>query len=410
MKSGNVLWTVILAIVLIISVLPACSGDSDETPSPGATEPPPAGTETPTAEPITTDSGLKFIELREGTGLQPQFGDRISFYYVGTLEDGTVFDQVTEGDPFSLLFGLEGLMPGVEEGIGMMKAGGKAELIIPPELGYGGTKVGEVPANSTISIELDLLDVDRPDPPRQIAEEDYVTTESGLKYYDFVVGNGAVPQTNDTLVMHNSVWRADGTPLGSTQDQGMPQIVQYYPGRLLPGWEEGLSTMQAGGKRQLVIPPELAYGDEGYRDIIPPGMGMIMEIDLLAVVPLPEFSSLTEIDDTDYETTGSGLKYYDLEEGEGPAPEAGQTVVVHYSGWLTDGTLFDSSINRGTPYLFTLGQRQTVPGFEEGVSTMKVGGKRQIVIPPELGYGEQGSGKIPANSTLIFEVELSYVF
>ena len=105
--------------------------------------------------------------------------------------------------------------------------------------------------------------------------------------------------------------------------------------------------------------------------------------------------------------TDSGLMYEDLIVGEGAVPQAGQIVVVHYTGWLTDGKQFDSSHKRNQPFKFTLGRRQVIPGWDEGLSTMKVGGKRKLTIPPELGYGPRGAGGlIPPNATLIFEVEL----
>lgn len=107
-------------------------------------------------------------------------------------------------------------------------------------------------------------------------------------------------------------------------------------------------------------------------------------------------------------TTSSGLKYVDVKVGTGPAAKSGDTVAVHYTGRLTNGTKFDSSLDRGKPFEFHLGQGEVIKGWDEGVAGMKKGGKRKLTIPAKLGYGATGTpgGPIPPNATLVFDVEL----
>ena len=107
------------------------------------------------------------------------------------------------------------------------------------------------------------------------------------------------------------------------------------------------------------------------------------------------------------EKTASGLSYTDLVKGSGGAPVSGKSVTVHYTGWLEDGKKFDSSVDRGQPFVFRIGAGEVIPGWDEGVMSMRVGGKRKLFIPAQLGYGAAGApGAIPPNANLIFEVEL----
>ena len=117
------------------------------------------------------------------------------------------------------------------------------------------------------------------------------------------------------------------------------------------------------------------------------------------------------LDESKAVTSATGLKYIDTKVGAGATPATGQTCVMHYTGWLYEngvkGKKFDSSVDRGQPFEFVIGQGQVIRGWDEGVSTMKVGGKRTLIIPPGLGYGARGAGGvIPPNAALLFDVEL----
>ncbi|HLX11402.1 MAG TPA: FKBP-type peptidyl-prolyl cis-trans isomerase [Bacteroidota bacterium] len=106
-------------------------------------------------------------------------------------------------------------------------------------------------------------------------------------------------------------------------------------------------------------------------------------------------------------TTGSGLSYIDMVEGTGASPQPGNSVTVDYTGYFLDGSIFDSSVKAGRPYTFSIGRHRVIAGWDEGIMTMKIGGKRKLIVPPELGYGSQGyPGAIPPNSTLVFDVTL----
>lgn len=119
-----------------------------------------------------------------------------------------------------------------------------------------------------------------------------------------------------------------------------------------------------------------------------------------------DFDPALGVDLAQMTLTASGLYYQDLVVGEGEAATVQAEVTVHYTGWLHDGTKFDSSVDRGQPFTFTLGVGYVIPGWDEGLQGMRVGGKRKLVIPPHLGYGKARNGPIPGNSTLVFDVEL----
>ncbi len=134
---------------------------------------------------------------------------------------------------------------------------------------------------------------------------------------------------------------------------------------------------------------------------------IVTAVFMAALLAVPAFAAQEAKKDVKTVTTASGLKYVDVVVGKGASPTAGKMVKVHYTGTLENGKKFDSSVDRNEPFSFTIGVGQVIKGWDEGVMTMKVGGKRKLIIPSKLGYGAQGAGgAIPPNATLLFDVEL----
>lgn len=242
--------------------------------------------------------------------------------------------------------------------------------------------------------------------PTVINSEDIMTTASGLQYIEVVAGSGPQPQTGEVVAVHYTGKLADGTKFDSSYDRGEPIRFPLGSGMVIPGWEEGIALMNQGGEATLIIPPDLAYGEAGFGNVIPPNATLTFDVELVSVTT-GSSAAPTEVDPAQYTTTEQGIQYIDLVEGDGPAVVNGQLVVAHYTGWLEDGTKFDSSIDRGEPITFNLGMGQVIPGWDLGLRGMTVGSTRQLRIPSNLAYGESGAGGvIPPNATLIFEIEL----
>ena len=234
------------------------------------------------------------------------------------------------------------------------------------------------------------------------AENKEIETASGLKYEIITMGDGEKPEATDRVTVHYHGTLIDGTVFDSSIDRG--QTITFGLNQVIKGWTEGLQLMPIGSKFKFIIPPELGYGE---RDMgtIPANSTLIFEVEL--------FDIQKPFVDTDFSKPGpettlkSGLRYIEHKEGEGDPTTTGNIVMVHYSGFLSNGKKFDSSHDRGQPFNFKLGENRVIKGWEEGLLNMKKGGKRTLIIPPELGYGPRGAGGvIPPNATLVFEVEL----
>jgi peptidylprolyl isomerase len=227
----------------------------------------------------------------------------------------------------------------------------------------------------------------------------------GVKVRDLKDGTGEPCPPGANVVIHYTGWTSDGTVCETNKTEVTPATFPLAS-RLL-GWREGIPGMKAGGVRKLVLAPEKAYGKQA-KGNVPANSTVVFEIELISFEAL---GPKKMIDGSDNTATDPGLrevtpgvKARDLKEGSGEPVKPNATVTIHYVGWLADGTVFDSSRARGEPSTFPL--EDLVKGWQEGIPGMKPGGVRKLVIAPEKGYGSRPREKIPANSTLIFEIEL----
>lgn len=229
-------------------------------------------------------------------------------------------------------------------------------------------------------------------------------TESGLIYKIIHEGTGNRAKSGDNVVVHYTGKHTNDSIFDSSVQRNQPFKFKLGVGQVIQGWDEGVALLNVGDKAIFTIPSDLAYGENGAGGVIEPNETLIFEVELLDIVDGPKPYDVLGKDTL---TTATGLKYIKLNTTQGKQAEANKMVQVHYSGYLQDGSMFDSSVERGEALDFPLGQGRVIKGWDEGIALLKVGEKARLIIPYELAYGEFGHPPvIPAKATLIFDVEL----
>jgi peptidylprolyl isomerase len=350
-----------------------------------------------------TESGLASKVLGEGAGsAHPDAWDSVTVHYTGWTTDGKMFDSsVTRGQPAT--FPLNRVIPGWTEGVQLMVVGEKRRFWIPENLAYAGRPGAP---QGMLVFDVELIEIkEAPDPPATPEDvstppEDAEVTDSGLASKVLDEGTGSArPDAWDQVTVHYTGWTTDGKMFDSSVTRGQP--ATFPLNRVIPGWTEGLQLMVVGEKRRFWIPGELAYEGQQGR---PQGM-LVFDVELIEItdqVEPPKAPADVAAPPADAEVTDSGLASKVIEPGTGQNhPTASSRVTVHYTGWTTDGKMFDSSVTRGQPATFGLGQ--VIPGWTEGLQLMVVGEKRRFWIPVDLAY--KGQPGAPAGM-LVFDVEL----
>ncbi len=330
---------------------------------------------------------LESKEIKVGKGRSAQAKDLVTVEYTGTLTNGKPFDSSKGKPPFIFTLGAGQVIKGWDQGVAGMKEGGRRRLTIPPSLAYGDKDNDGIPKNSTLVFDVELLHIDRPGDKQTL---DMKTTAPGT---------GEPAKDGEVVDVHYNGTFLNGTKFDSSYDRKEPLHITMGKTRLIQGFTQGLKNIKVGEKRHLVIPYTLAYGDK-QRGGIPPFSTLVFDIEAVKPATKAELAKKAEEE----------RKLISIEEiapGAGAEAKDGDMVEIHYVGTFPDGKKFDSSRDRGQTFSFKLGAGQVIKGFDMGVLGMKVGGKRKVTIPPELGYGARGAGSaVPPNSTLVFEIEL----
>ncbi len=255
-------------------------------------------------------------------------------------------------------------------------------------------------------------------------------------------GNGMQPRQGDYIKMHYIGRLLDGYVF----DRSLPRepfVFQLGYGQVIRGWDLAFPRLRIGSKATIYLPAELAYGDAGVGEI-PPGADLIFDVELLEIMTAEAYDAYMadneEKERKAFEAkmaeqfaqdkkmiheyavshqlkvkrTDSGLSYAITKAGKGPTAQPGNTVKVHFEGYLPDGTLFQSSLDRNEPFQFVLGTGKVIPGWEEGLRFFNKGSQGWLLLPSRLGYGatplKTGEITIPANSLLIFKIKVLEIF
>jgi len=235
------------------------------------------------------------------------------------------------------------------------------------------------------------------------------TTPEGLIIETIKEGSDKTALKGMKVTIHYTGWLENGKKLDSSRDRDQAFSFPLGEGRVIKGWEKGIEGMKVGEIRRLTIPPDLAYGADGHKNMVPPDSTLIFDMEVIDVEEIkkgpeapPEITPLKT-----WEKRGVRIEL--IREGSGTeVAQNKKTCYVHYTGWLAEtGKKFDSSIDRGKPFSFLMGFGRVIEGWDIGITGMKVGEIRRLIIPANHAYGKKGAGKaIPPNATLIFDVEL----
>jgi FKBP-type peptidyl-prolyl cis-trans isomerase len=346
------------------------------------------------ADSTKTESGLAWKVLQAGTGDEkPTAADTVTVHYSGWTTDGAMFDSSVERGE-STSFPLGQVIAGWTEGLQLMVVGEQRRFWIPEDLAYGPVVAGSGRPGGMLCFDVELLAIKAaPKPP-----EDTEKTAGGVAYKIIKEGtsdnSGEKPGADHVVTFHFTAKTMEGETMQDTRKEQSPPSMPFD--KMPLALAEIISEMNTAEQRQAWLPEPQA-----------PGGFIVADLELVSfkqAPPAPEVPEDVAEVPADAQKTDSGLAFKVLSEGKGEdKPEASDTVKVHYSGWTTDGEMFDSSVTRGEPTQFPLDG--VIRGWTEGVQLMVAGEKRRFWIPEDLAYGPAVPGSGRPGGMLVFDIE-----
>ncbi|XP_059203220.1 peptidyl-prolyl cis-trans isomerase FKBP10 isoform X2 [Centropristis striata] len=307
--------------------------------------------------------------------------DFIRYHYNGTLLSGKAFDSsYSRNATYDTYLGQGDLIKGMDEGLLGMCVGERRVIIVPPFLAYGEAGHGtEVPPQSTLVFEVLLVDMFNP-------KDDLI-----VEVKEVPAGCNRRTVTGDYIRYHYNGTFQDGTAFDSSYQRNSTYNTYIGKGYVIRGMDKALQGLCMGEKRKILIPPHMAYGEDGVRDLIPSSAVLVFDIHVIDFHN-PKDSVEIKVTHKPQECKVTS--------------EADDLIQYRYNCSLMDGTLLYSSDQYDSPSITTLGANTVIPGLEEGLIGMCLGEKREVVVPPHLGHGENGAGEVPRSAVLFFELEL----
>ena len=313
------------------------------------------------------------------------------------------------------------------EGIRMMSAGDSASFIVNADSLFKKTfRMPQVPpfidSTDVVYCNIFMVSVDSPKKMQQMEVQDinkFVTeknikvspSSTGVYYIEQTAGKGMKIDSGKWVTVNFKESTISGKLIFSSAERGKPMVFEYGKRFGTRGFDEGVGKMLKGGKATFLVPSSMAYGETGNsRSGILPFAPVVYDVEIVDVQTMSEegmkMQKYLKEHHITAKPTPSGLIYVEKVKGTGVQAAPGKKVSVHYTGTLLDGKEFDSSRKQNKPIEFVLGQGQVIPGWDEAIGMMKVGGKATIVVPSKIGYGSSGKAPIPPDATLVFELEL----